>query len=141
MCAKFVDASVFVHAFLKPKRALKPHERALKRKARDIVSRINRGEEVCTSVVHMAEIANILEDWMSLEDSRSVLVGLCMRDTVTILQVNKEQLIEAVSVGQVIPLGTTDALAVILMEANSIAEIYSFDKDFDGVEGIHRVAE
>jgi len=101
MCARFVDASVFVHAFLRPKRALKPHERALKRKARDIVSRINRGEEVCTSVVHMAEIANILEDWMSLEDARSVQVGLCMRDTVTILQVSKEQLIEAVSVGQV----------------------------------------
>ncbi len=141
MCTRFVDASVFVHAFLKPKRALKPHERALKRKARDIVSRINRGEEVCTSVVHMAEIANILEDWMSLEDARSVQVGLCMRDTVTILQVNKEQLIEAVSVGQVIALGTTDALAVVLMEAASISEIYSFDKDFDGVEGIHRVAE
>jgi len=38
---KFVDASVFVHAFIKPKRELKPHEVKIKQAAQKIVKRIN----------------------------------------------------------------------------------------------------
>ena len=36
---RFVDASVFVHAFLKPKRELKPHEIKIKESAKKIVRR------------------------------------------------------------------------------------------------------
>ena len=141
MRARFVDASVFVHAFLKPRRVLKPHEQTIKRNAQAIVSRINRGEEVMISVVHLIEVANILEDWMEAGDARSVQAGLCMRDNVTTLQVGRNDIIEALSVGQMTALGTSDALAVVLMEANSVEEIYSFDNDFDRVEGIRRITD
>ncbi len=140
MRVRFVDASVFVHAFLRPRRALKPHEQTIKHNARAIVTRINHGEEILTSVVHMIEVANILEDWMVAEDARSVQAGLCMRDNVVTLQVGKDELIEAISAGQALSLGTSDALAVVLMEANSVDEIYSFDKDFDRVDGIRRIS-
>lgn len=48
---RFVDASVFVHAYLKPKRRLKPHEMKIIESAKKIVKRINDGEEVGITVV------------------------------------------------------------------------------------------
>ncbi len=59
---KFVDATVFIHAYLKPSRKLEPHEKELKKGARQIIERIENGEKVTTSVVHFTETANILED-------------------------------------------------------------------------------
>ena len=47
---RFMDASVFVHAYLKPKRPLKPQEVGVKEVAKRIVTRINGGERVLTSV-------------------------------------------------------------------------------------------
>ena len=52
---KFIDASVFVHAYLKPKRTLKPHEAAMKEAAKQIVTRVNGGEGVVISVVNLGE--------------------------------------------------------------------------------------
>ena len=51
MPIRFVDASVFVHAYLKPRRELRPHEILIKKRARTIVSRINQGEPVLVSTV------------------------------------------------------------------------------------------
>ena len=39
---KFVDATVFIHAYLKPSRKLEPHEKELKKGARQIIERLNR---------------------------------------------------------------------------------------------------
>jgi len=76
MPIRFVDASVFVHAYLKPRRELRPHEILIKKRARTIVSRINQGEPVLVSTVHFAEVANLLEDWMALQEAQTVLLGL-----------------------------------------------------------------
>lgn len=62
-----VDASAFVLAFRKPGRRLKPHEVEIKEAAKTIVRRINDEEKVGLTVVQLAEIANILERYMSLE--------------------------------------------------------------------------
>ena len=40
---RFVDASVFVYAFLKPRRELTPREAETKERAKNIVRRINEG--------------------------------------------------------------------------------------------------
>ena len=58
---RFVDASVFVHAFIKPKRELKPHEVKIREAAKVIVKKINEGEKVGLTVIQLAEIANIRE--------------------------------------------------------------------------------
>ncbi len=70
---RFVDASVFVHAFIKPKRKLKPHEVRIKESAKAIVKRINDGEEVGITVVQLAEIANLLESYLTLKDALKVV--------------------------------------------------------------------
>lgn len=138
---RFVDASVFVHAYLRPRRALQPHELRIKEGARGIVARISGGEAVATSVVHFGEIANVLEDWMSIEDARAVQVGLFQRDTIELLSVRRVEILEALSLAAEFGAGTSDALAVALMRANGISEVYSFDRDFDGFPGVRRLAE
>jgi predicted nucleic acid-binding protein len=141
MPPRFVDASVFVHAYLRPKRELKSHERQLKSHARGIMTRINEGEEVLTSVVHVSEVANLLEAWMPLEDARAVLQGLCTRETIKVLPAERRDLIEALAVGSETRVGMSDALAVVLMRTAEVSDVYSFDKDFDRFDGIQRVSQ
>lgn len=141
MPPRFVDASVFVHAYLRPKRALKAHERSLKSNARAIVARINNGERVVTSTVHLIEIANIVEDWMALADAQTIQRGLYTRDNIRILPVGPGELIEALSLESEVRVGTSDALAAVLMRRDGLSEIYSFDKDFDGFHDFQRLSK
>ncbi len=141
MPKRFVDASVFVHAYLKPKRPLKAHEKQMKAQARAVVTRISRGEEVVTSTVHVTEVANILEDWMPLEDARRIQRGICSRENVLVLPVVQADLIEALAAGSDASVGTSDALVAVLMRSNELTQVYSFDRDFDRFEDIQRVSE
>ncbi len=59
---KFADANVFIYAILKPRRELSEKELEIKSRAKAILARINEGEEVFTTVVHLSEVANVLED-------------------------------------------------------------------------------
>ena len=61
---RFVDASVFVYAFLKPRRELTPREAEAKERAKNIVRRINEGERVGITVAQLVEVANVLEKYM-----------------------------------------------------------------------------
>jgi len=141
MPIRFVDASVFVHAYLKPRRELRPHEILIKKRARTIVSRINQGEPVLVSTVHFAEVANLLEDWMALQEAQTVLLGLATMDNVRFVSVARSDLLEALALATEAGVGTTDALAVVLMRREGTRDIYSFDRDYDRFDEIHRVAQ
>lgn len=141
MPGRFVDASVFVHAYLRPRRALRPQEDLIKKRARAIVSRINRGEAVVLSVVHFSEIANLLEDWMAFRDAHAIQLGLATMENVQILPVTRTDLLDALTLAADAEVGTTDALAVVLMQREGRTDIYSFDRDFDRFDGLRRVAQ
>jgi predicted nucleic acid-binding protein len=141
MPPRYLDASVFVHAYIRPRRELKAHERGMKSHARAIVARINEGEPVVTSTVQVAEIANILENWMSLGDAVAIQQGLCTLDSVRILATTRADLLEALALGSELALGTSDALAVFFMKREGLREVYSFDKDYDGLPDISRVSD
>jgi predicted nucleic acid-binding protein len=136
---KFVDASVFVHAFIKPKRELKPHEVKIKQAAQKIVKRINEGEKIAISVVNMTEIANLLEAHMSLDEAL-VIEEFLIRNA-KLVTVNKQQYFEAIKIAKEKRVGLNDALTYVIMLKNKIYEIYSFDKDFDKLEDIKRIYE
>lgn len=138
---RFVDASVFVHAYLKPTRTLRAHEQKLKADARRIVTRIQGGEVVTTSAVQVAEIANLLEAWIPLADARAIVRELCTRDTLEILPTDRGDLLDAVAVAEDADVGTSDAIAAVLMRGLGLTEIYSFDRDFDRIGGLRRVSE
>ena len=141
MTPLYVDANVFVYAFLKTKRQLQPHELKIKESAKKIVARISKGEKVATSVVHFSEVCNILEDHLPFEEAVILEKGLLYRENVLICEVAQEDYIKAVSVAENHQVGVNDALAYVLMEKENMQEIYSFDKDFDAFTDIKRVIE
>jgi len=74
-----------------------------------------------------------------LEGAQAVPRGLCARETVEVLPVASEDWLEALSVGSEVGVGTTDALAAVLMRDRGLRDIDSFDRDFDRLEGLRRV--
>lgn len=134
----FVDASVFVHAYLRPRRRLQPHEARIKDTAKKIISRINEGEKVATTVVHLGEVSNILEDYLPLEDALAIEKGLLFRDSVVVHEVSKEDYLKALATAEDQGVGLNDALAYVVMRETGLSKIYSFDKDFDVFTDIER---
>ncbi|MGB9842691.1 MAG: type II toxin-antitoxin system VapC family toxin [Candidatus Bathyarchaeales archaeon] len=137
----FVDASVFVYAFLKTKRKLQPHEASIKEIAKKIVLRINEGEEAATSTVHFSEVCNVLEDYLPIEEALTIERGLLFRDNIVIYKVTKEDYLKALSIAEAQQVGVNDALAYVLMKEAGLNKIYSFDKDFDLFKDINRIIE
>jgi len=70
---RFIDSNVFLHAFLKPRRELTDEERRVKRESKEIVGRIEEGERVAMSTVHLSEVINIVESGLGLQESLGFL--------------------------------------------------------------------
>jgi predicted nucleic acid-binding protein len=141
LLSSFIDANVFVYAFLKPRRKLQPHEEEIKKAAKEIIARIDEGEEALTSVVHFSEICNILEDSLQLEEAQAIEMDLLFLDNLQIREVSKEYYLRAVATAQDLQIGANDALAYTLMKEAELSRIYSFDKDFDEFKDIQRITE
>jgi len=71
--ARFLDSSVFLHAYLRPKRRLRDVEREVKRRASAIIERVEKGEEVVISTIHLSEVLNITEARLGIEKAVSAL--------------------------------------------------------------------
>ena len=136
---RFIDTSVFVHAYLKPKRALSVEEIRLKQDAKLIVSRLNQGEQVLTSVLHLSEIANVMEDYLPRVEALEIEKALFLRQEIEIESLDRVVCSEALFLAEKQGLGFTDAVACVLMKRKGLTEIYSFDHDFDRVDGIKRI--
>lgn len=119
---RFVDASVFVHAFLKPKRELKPHEMKIKESANKIVKRINDGEEVGVTVVQVSEIANLLESYLPLNEALRVEKFLLLAGNVKVFDVTKRDCLK-VKIVKEKNVGLCDAIAYVIMMKNGVNEI------------------
>ncbi len=137
--ARFIDANVFVHAYLKPKSSPTSLEAKIKRSAKLIVSRVNDGESVLMSVVHFSEVSNIIEDQMSLYDAQSLEKAICLKENIDIISVAHEDYLAAIDQAEGKQLGLDDALTYVLMKKKGIDELYSFDKDFDRFRDIKRL--
>ncbi len=137
---KFLDTNVFIYAYYKPKKQLAQKERQMKEHAKKIISSISQGkEEVMTTVIHISEMMNILKHGMPLDQLITLIRGLFMLDNVKIMGVTREAYFAAAELGDDLKLEVNDALAVDVMRLNNIKEIYSFDEDFDQIEGITKL--
>lgn len=137
---RFVDASVFVHAFLKPKRKLKPLEIEIKESAKEIVRRINDGEEVGITVVQIAEIANLLESYLPLSEALKVEEFLLLAKNVNVFDITKRDCLKALKISRERSAGLSNAIAYVVMMKIGVNEIYSFDSDFDKLN-VKRITE
>lgn len=137
---KFLDANVFIYAYYKPKRSLTPKEQLMKNEAKEIINKINEGkEEITTTVIHIAETVNILKQGMPPDTLINMVIGFFMLDNVKIIGDSREMYFAAAELGRDLKLDPNDALIVEVMRSNDIKELYSFDKDFEKIEGITRL--
>jgi predicted nucleic acid-binding protein len=137
---RFLDANIFIYAYYKPKKQLTQREKQMKEQAKQIIGNVSRGkEEVTITVVHLSEMVNILKHGMPLDQLTKIIRGIFMLDNVKIHGVTREAYFAATELGEDLRLEANDALAVDVMKMNKIAEIYSFDEDFDQIEGISRL--
>jgi predicted nucleic acid-binding protein len=137
---RFLDANVFIYAYYKPKKQLTLKEKQMKEHAKKIISYVSQGkEQVTTTVVHVSEIVNILKHGLPPDQLIPIIRGLFMLDNVKIVGVTREAYFAATELGDDLKLEVNDALAVDIMRQNGIKEMYSFDEDFDRIEGIARL--
>jgi len=137
---RFLDANVFIYAYYKPRRQLSQKERQMKEYAKKIISDMSEGkEELLTTVVHLTEVVNILKHGMPLERLNNLVLGLFMLDNLRIYGVSREAYFAATELGDDLRLESNDALVVDVMRQNNVKEMYSFDEDFNGIEGISRL--
>jgi predicted nucleic acid-binding protein len=136
---KFLDANVFIYAYYKPKKQLTEKEKQMKEQAKKIITDVSQGnEQVITTIVHVSEIVNILKHGMPLGKLTEVIRGLLMLDSLTIQGVTKGAYFVANELGGDLKLEANDALAIDIMKTNNVTEIFTFDDDFDRIEGIIR---
>lgn len=136
---RFIDANVFLHAFLEPPRKLTESEKTLKQSSKDIIRRIEKTERVVTSVIHLSEISNVLESRGSNKITREIIESILFSENIHIAEVNKELYGASLEMAKIYDIDINDCAALAIMKMNNIKEIYSFDSDFDKIEEIKRI--
>ena len=136
---RFVDASVFGHAYMKPRRELTSAEAQLKESAKQIIRSLEKGEEMASTTVHISEVLNILEDSLGVKQSTAFLGWVIAAKNLTVFPVGIGDYESALNITRESLVGLNDSLAVHVMRREGITEIYSMDRHFDRIEGIVRL--
>ena len=138
---RFLDSSTFLYAYIKPRRQPPPEVADDKRRAQNIIRRVQGGERVTTTVVHVSEIANILEARAPLRYSRSMVQDILNLSSITVASVDSARLLRSIQEAEKWEIGINDALAYSVMVERGLHEIYSFDKHFDTLPELTRLCE
>jgi len=131
---RFIDANVFIYAVLKPKRVLNERVQELKTASNEIFKKVNEGEKVITTVVHLSEVANVLEDATNLSFAISFLKDILLKKNVIVERVSDKDYMECVLLAEEKRVSINDALAYLLMKRRRIEHIYTFDKHFQNLD-------
>lgn len=99
---------------------------------------VEEGEPVVTTPVHISEVANILESRVSLSSAASILEAMVGLRALEIHPLGGDHVKAAVTLSRRMGLGLNDTLAYIVMREIGVEEIFSFDRDFDGIPGLTR---
>ncbi len=132
----FVDSSVFLHAYLRPRREMRPDEVRVKEAAKEVLLGIEAGERVVTTVVHLSEVANVVESRVGLRESLGLVAWLLSADNVEVLPVEGGDYRKALSAAERFGVGLKDALAYVKMRDRGVGRAYSFDRHFRRFPGI-----
>ncbi len=113
----------------------------IKERAKAIIERIDKGERAITSVVHLSEVANILERYLRPEELNMFFNSILYKENIMVCAVDRELYRVANELSLQHRIGLNDALASILMKREEVNEIYSFDTHFDKMEWIKRITD
>jgi len=137
--ARFLDSSVFLHAYLRPKRRLRDAEKEVKQRASAIIGNVEKGEEVIISTIHLSEVLNITEARLGLEKAVQFLETILAMENIRIEGVQRRDYEEALVIASRYKVSPNDAVACVVCRRMNISEIYSFDKHFDKVPFVKRI--
>jgi len=138
---RFIDANVFVYAVVKPKRTAPKDIVEIKSRAQAIMNRVDEGEPVLTSVVHLSEVANVLEGYLRPEDLNGYFNSILYKESIAVCAVDHELYRLANEGFLIYGIGLNDAVASILMKREGINEVYSFDAHFDKIDWVKRLIQ
>jgi predicted nucleic acid-binding protein len=136
---RFIDANIFGHAFMKPRRELTSAETQLKESAKQIIRSLEKGEEMASTTVHISEVLNILEDNLGVKQSMAFLAWAIAAKNLTMFPVGIGDYESALNLTRESLVGLNDSLAVHLMRREGIDEIYSMDRHFDSFKDVVRL--
>lgn len=136
---RFIDSNVFLHALLKPRRKLTEEEQSVKEASKEIVERIEGGEEVAMTTVHLSEVINIVESGLGLQKSLGLLAWFISRANIEVYPTSIEDYESALPLARDKGVSANDAIAHLSMRRNGLEEIYSFDGHFDQFKDITRL--
>lgn len=137
---RFLDANIFVYAFYRPTRKLSTREQKMKEESKRILQAISDGKEkAITTTVHLSEMVNILKHGMDPSSLADLVVQLLSLESLQTETVTKDGYLAAAELGRDLNRDPNDALAVLVMREHRLREIYSYDGDFDQLEGITRL--
>jgi len=129
---RFVDANVFIYVLVKSPK--KDYEIS-----RNILKRIENGEETATNLAVIQEVVDWLEYNNRKKEVRSFLTAVNSYLTLNKLPIAWDNLLAALDDVDIYNIDFVDALTLQTMEKNKINEIYSNDKDFDRVQWTKRI--
>lgn len=138
---KFLDTNIWIYAYLKPKRELSKREKEIKRKVKNIIRKLEEKEEVVSSVVHLSEAANILENNYPLEKAKEIIDSIILSENIKLSSVNRGIYLLASDLAEDQNININDAVALVIMQKRKIEEIYSFDTHFDQIKWVKRKEE
>jgi predicted nucleic acid-binding protein len=107
-------------------------------RAQQILQKVEDGEPVVTTPAHMSEVANILESRVTPQHAATILQTIVALNALTIHTLTGDHIKAAATLSQRLRLGFNDTLAYLTMKETGTEEIYSFDTDFDMIQGITR---
>lgn len=138
---RFLDSNIFLHAFLTPRRRLSEEEQKVKDEAKAVLRRVEEGEEVAMTTVHLSEVINIIETSLGLQKSLGFLAWIIASDNIKVYSISIEDYENSISIAMGKKISANDALAYLFMKKYEMKEIYSFDKHFDQLGDIKRLPE
>lgn len=100
------------------------------------MKRIEDGELVATTVVHLSEVINIMEAGLGIKESLGFLAWIVTSENVKVYSVSKSNYEAALLLAGEKEISANDALAYLFMKAYELNEIYTFDKHFQKLEDI-----
>jgi len=129
---RFVDTNVFIYVLIKS-----PKEDYLISK--NILERIEDGEEAMTSTAIVQEVVDWLEYNNRRDEVGKFLTALNSYTSMMKVEVSWGEMLDALSDMKRYGLDFVDAVTLQVMKKNNVSEIYTNDKDFDRVEWVRRI--
>jgi len=129
---RFVDSNVFIYVLIRsPKNDYEI--------AKQILKRIENGEEAITNLAIIQEIVDWLEYNHRRKDVEKLLTAINSYLSLKKAEVCWSDMLKAIDDMKRYNLDLTDALTLQTMKKYNIKEIYTNDRDFDRVEEIKRI--